>query len=50
MVVLKQEFLNIFTFIPCSLIPIIIVHGPRMQDHCDNSSNYSIKIDYLKGI
>lgn len=53
MVVLKQGFLNIFMFIPCSLIPIIIIHGPlptRMQDHCDNGSNYFIKIDYLKGI
>lgn len=53
MVVLKQGFLNIFMFMPHSLISIIIVHGPlptRMQDHCDNSSNYAIKIDYSKGI
>lgn len=51
MVVLNQRFLNIFMFIPCSLISIVIVHGPlptRMQDHYDNSSNYSIKTDYLR--
>lgn len=41
MVVLKQVFLNIFTFILCSLIPIIVVHGPlptKMGDPCGNGS------------
>lgn len=28
MVVLKQGFVNIFTLIFCSLIAIIVVHGP----------------------
>jgi len=47
MVVLKKGFLSIFMFIPCSLILIIIVHDllpTKMQDYCDDGSNYSIKI------
>lgn len=41
MLVLKQGFFNIFTFILCGLIPVITVHGPlptRIGDHCGNGS------------